>query len=154
MCIRDSTGSSFDGEITENFNAEEDVIITFGDVVDCDEKEFGILSGDDIVVRICEDIANVSRLVFALKGVDGILMKPPEEATDDDLITEWSPSISFRGVHNTEIDVTGGIALKAKRGAEVASLGVDVFIVNGEKPERIFDACMGIPTKGTRIYPE
>ena len=81
-------------------------------------------------------------------------MKPPEEATDDDLITEWSPSISFRGVHNTEIDVTGGIALKAKRGAEVASLGVDVFIVNGEKPERIFDACMGIPTKGTRIYPE
>ena len=149
-----NTGSSFDGEITENFTAEEDVIITFGDVVDCDEKEFGILSGDDIVVRICEDIANVSRLVFAIKGVDGILMKPPEEATDDDLITEWSPSISFRGVHNTEIDVTGGIALKAKRGAEVASLGVDVFIVNGEKPERIFDACMGIPTKGTRIYSE
>ena len=149
-----NTGSSFEGEITENFSTELDVIVTFGDVVDCDEKEFGILSGDDIVVRICQDIANVSRLVFAIKGVDGILMKPPEEATDEDLVTEWSPSISFRGVHNTEIDVTGGIALKAKRGAEVASLGVDVFIVNGEKPERVFDACMGIPTRGTRIYHE
>ena len=32
-----NTGSSFDGEITENFTAEEDVIITFGDVVDCDD---------------------------------------------------------------------------------------------------------------------
>ena len=77
----------------------------------------------------------VSRL-FAVKGVDGILMKPPEEATDDDLITEWSPSISFRGVHNTEIDVTGGIALKAKRGAEVAShSALNVLLLSTEKSQ-------------------
>ena len=44
-------------------------MISFGDVVDCDEGEFGILSGDDLVVRICQDISHVSKLVFAIRGL-------------------------------------------------------------------------------------
>ena len=146
-----NTGSGFTGEIKNNFTITEDVAITFGDVVDCDEGEFGILSGDDLVVRLCRDLPNVTRLVFAVKGVDGILSKPPTEATDDDLIREWSPSVTYSGVHNSDVDVTGGIDLKAKRGAEVATLGVEVFLVNGEKSERLFDACVGNDTIGTRI---
>lgn len=146
-----NTGSNFSGEISKRFAAAEDVIVTFGDVVDCDIGEFGILSGDDLVVRICRDIPQVSRLVFAVKGVDGILSKPPNVARDEDLIHEWSPSVSYSGVHDTDIDVTGGIALKANRGAEVASMGIEVVIINGEKPERLFDACLGKSTRGTRI---
>ena len=89
-----------------------------------------------------------------MKGVDGILSKPPEQATEDDLIEEWSPSTVYSGIHHSEIDVTGGIALKAKRGAEVASIGIGVMLVNGEKPERLFDACIGRQTTGTRIISE
>jgi hypothetical protein len=44
-------------------------------------------------------------------------------ATEDDLIEEWSPSIAFEGIHHSEIDVTGGIGLKASRGAEAAAKG-------------------------------
>ena len=41
----------FLGDVKNMFNGESDVMISFGDVVDCDEGEFGILSGDDLVVR-------------------------------------------------------------------------------------------------------
>ncbi len=147
-----NTGSNFEGNILKNFNAKDsEVVITFGDVVDCDIGDFGILSGDDLVVRICNEVPNVIRLVFAIRGVDGILKRPPELANENDLIEKWSQDIDFIGVHNTEIDVTGGIGLKAVRGAEVALKGIQVMIVNGEYPERLFDACMGIPTIGTEI---
>ena len=147
-----NTGSNFSGNVKNTFKAESDVMISFGDVVDCDEGEFGILSGDDLVVRICQDISRVSKLVFAIRGVDGILRRPPEVASEDDLIERWSPNVEFSGVHYTDIDVTGGIGLKATRGAEVAEIGIDVFIVNGEYPERLLNACRGIPTIGTQIF--
>ena len=107
-----------------------------------------------LVVRICQDIPNVKRLIFAVKGVDGILKRPPELADESDLIKRWSPSIEYSGVHNSEIDVTGGIGLKAIRGSEVAAGGVDVFIINGEEPQRLLDACKGISTRGTQIFAE
>jgi isopentenyl phosphate kinase len=148
-----NTGSSFDGDISKTFSDYQDSIcVTFGDVVDCEgEMSFGILSGDDLVVRLCEEIPNVKRLVFAVGGVDGILKRPPEFANSGDLIKNWSPGMKFEGLHNTEIDVTGGIGLKAARGAEVAKLGIEVLIVNGSYPERVFDACTGKEVLGTII---
>jgi isopentenyl phosphate kinase len=147
-----NTGSNFDGDVTQLFADNNSVKITFGDVVDCEEGIFGILSGDDLVVRICQEIPNVKRLIFAVKGVDGILKRPPEVADHDDLIEHWSPKTEYSGVHNSEIDVTGGIGLKAVRGSEVAASGVDVFIINGEEPQRLLDACKGISTRGTQIF--
>ena len=148
-----NTGSNFDGDVTKTFSDyQNSICITFGDVVDCDgEREFGILSGDDLVVRLCKDIPNVKRLVFAIGGVDGILKRPPSIAKPSDLIEEWSSGMNFEGVHNSEIDVTGGIGLKAIRGSEVAQLGIEVLIVNGSHPERVFSACIGESVIGTRI---
>ena len=148
-----NTGSDFEGEISKVFiDYQDSLCVTFGDVVDCDgAKSFGILSGDDLVVRICEEIPNVKRLIFAIGGVDGILKKPPEDSGVDDLIELWSPDMKFEGLHNTEIDVTGGIGLKAARGAEVAKMGIEVLIVNGSYPQRVFDACNGKEVLGTKI---
>tara|TARA_B110000444_G_scaffold259555_1_gene303681 strand:+ start:20313 stop:21131 length:819 start_codon:yes stop_codon:yes gene_type:complete len=148
-----NTGSGFDGDISKVFfDYQDSLCVTFGDVVDCDGvKSFGILSGDDLVVRICKEIPNVKRLVFAIGGVDGILRRPPEDLKDDDLIELWSPNMKFEGLHNTEIDVTGGIGLKAARGAEVAKMGIEVLIVNGSYPQRVFDACNGKEVLGTKI---
>ena len=53
-------------------------MITHGDVVPVDgDMKFGILSGDDLVVRLCLEIPNVKRLVFAIGGVDGLLSIHP-----------------------------------------------------------------------------
>ena len=56
------------------------VVVTHGDVVACDNtREFGILSGDDLVVRLACELPDVSRLVFAMGGVEGVLESPPSE---------------------------------------------------------------------------
>ena len=59
--------------------------------------------------------------------------------------------MSFEGEHSTEIDVTGGIGLKAARGAMIAAKGIDVLLINGEIPERVLDAIEGKSVIGTRI---
>ena len=147
-----NTGSNFSGDILANLGHDDSrVAITFGDVVNCDNGKFGILSGDDLVVRICEEIPKVQRLIFAIRGVDGILKRPPDQADENDLIPQWSQNVDFVKFHNTEIDVTGGIGLKASRGAEVAAKGIKVYIVNGEYPDRLYDACIGNETIGTEI---
>ena len=76
---------------------------------------------------------------------------PETLSLSDDLIEIWSPDLKFEGLHDTEIDVTGGIGLKAARGAEVAKLGIEVVIVNGSYPKRVFDACLGKEVLGTKI---
>jgi isopentenyl phosphate kinase len=129
------------------------VTVVFGDVVVDENQGFGIISGDDIVARYSIETPGVERLVFAIGGVDGILRVPPVEATLDDLVEVWTQGEEFEGVHSSNIDVTGGIGLKAERAALVASHGIEVLMVNGEHPERVLDAIEGRPVRGTRFPP-
>ena len=141
------TGPNFSGELP----VHEGITVVYGDVVDDGEKGFGILSGDDLMFRYATELPDVKRAVFAIGGVDGILRVPPEHAKPEDLIEVWSPQMEFEGEHASDIDVTGGIGLKAARGAMIAEKGVDVLIINGEIPERVLSAINGQSVKGTRI---
>lgn len=148
-----NTGPSFIGSL-DRFSSQDvsKIHVTFGDVVEVeDSREFGILSGDDLVVRLSLELPNVKRLIFAIKGVDGLLRVPPEQANEQDLIENWSPDISFEGTHESDIDVTGGIGLKASRGSFVASKGVQVVMINGGIPERVLGAMLGKPVRGTVV---
>ena len=148
-----NTGMDFQGDLKRfTFLNDDKIHITFGDVVEVEgEQQFGILSGDDLVVRLALELPRVKRLVFAIGGVDGLLRVPPEFATDDDLIENWSPDIEFEGVHQSDIDVTGGIGLKASRGAHVAAHGIEVLMVNGGIPERVLAAMLGNAVRGTVV---
>lgn len=147
------TGPDFIGNLN-NFDLipEGEVAITFGDVVNCDnELKFGILSGDDIVKRLAIELSNVKRVIFAIGGVDGLLLVPPDKATKDDLISVWCKEMSFEGKHYSDIDVTGGIFLKADRGAMIADYNIDVRVVNGAYSHRVYSASIGEDFYGTRI---
>jgi len=148
-----STGENFEGDLQFFASAPEGIVmVTYGDVVNCDEpKRFGILSGDDLVTRLAIEVPNVKRLIFAIGGVDGLLRCPPQRATEDDLLKVWHPGIIFEGEHQTDIDVTGGIGLKASRGAKVAQNGIEVMMVSGQHPQRVADACIGVETRGTKV---
>ena len=141
------TGPGFKGELP----IFDGVTVVYGDVVEDSEKEFGILSGDDIMLRYSTELPNVERAVFAIGGVDGILRVPPSKAGPEDLIEIWSPDMEFVGEHAAEIDVTGGIGLKAARGAMISEKGVDVHIINGEHPNRVLAAIDGENVIGTKI---
>ena len=148
-------GPNFEGTLQGFSSADSNVIhVSFGDVVDVDdERQFGILSGDDIVARLALELPNVESLIFAMGGVDGLLRVPPHVAKDDDLIEHWSPEIDYEGVHQSDIDVTGGIGLKINRGHLVAQSGVGVHLINGEHPERILALVQGDSWRGTTILP-
>ena len=166
-----NTGPAFHGNIKDRFlhpktgnqEGKPTIDITFGDVVDVDNSKcFGILSGDDLVVRLCQEIPNVKRLVFLIGGgVDGMLSKAPSEGgtNEEHLLRELRPSdmdFSNGGFHGAQwassIDVTGGIGLKAARGMLVAQdCGIDVLVINGELPNRILAGLRGGDVIGTRI---
>lgn len=148
-----NTGTEFVGNLDRFLEQNKGQIhVTFGDVVDVEgSQQFGILSGDDLVARLAIELPQVKRLVFAIKGVDGLLRVSPEHANASDLIEHWSPDIQFEGTHQSEIDVTGGIGLKAARGAYVASHGIEVIMVNGGISERVLGAMLGTPVRGTIV---
>lgn len=141
------TGPGFKGELP----VFDGVTVVYGDVVDDLETDFGILSGDDIMLRYSTELPDVERAVFAIGGVDGILRVPPSKAGPDDLIETWSPDMEFEGEHAAEIDVTGGIGLKAARGAMISQKGVAVQIINGEYSDRVLAALEGESVLGTKI---
>eukprot|EP01135_Chromosphaera_perkinsii_P006293 Nk52_evm22s485 gene=Nk52_evmTU22s485 len=143
-------------------------------------KDFVILSGDDLIARLALRIKNVRRVVFAIGGgVDGIMRwspaeyshitnntkSPPVEQTKEDgdlLLHEWSPNMPFESTHYSNIDVSGGIGLKASMGAYIVeestkkynTVGegrIRVVFVNGNRPERVVAACRGDSARGTEI---
>tara|TARA_B110000444_G_C18851442_1_gene605983 strand:+ start:6803 stop:7576 length:774 start_codon:yes stop_codon:yes gene_type:complete len=141
------TGPGFKGELP----VFDGVTVVYGDVVKDLENDFGILSGDDIMLRYSTELPDVERAVFAIGGVDGILRVPPSKAGPEDLIETWSPDMEFEGEHAAEIDVTGGIGLKAARGAMISQKGVAVQIINGEYSDRVLAALEGESVLGTKI---
>tara|TARA_B100000925_G_C22002478_1_gene471985 strand:+ start:662 stop:1441 length:780 start_codon:yes stop_codon:yes gene_type:complete len=143
----EGTGPFFSGDLP----LHSGVTVVYGDVVEDQSCGFGILSGDDLMVRYATEIPDVVRVIFAVHGVDGILSVPPDKAGPNDLIKVWSPGMEFEGEHASEIDVTGGIGLKAARGAMIAQHGIEVTLVNGENYERLYNAIEGKSVIGTRI---
>ena len=147
-----NTGPNFDGDLSLFEEAPKGiVVVTHGDVVDCDVGSFGILSGDDLVVRLANEISGVHRLVFAMGGVEGVLASPPNDEADDVLLETLGREQLFEGEHASEMDVTGGIGLKVNRGFLVAEKGVEVLLVSGEHEHRVTDACLGRPVVGTKL---
>lgn len=150
------TGLNFEGDLSIFSRTNSKAVkVCFGDVTSCPgEAEFGILSGDDLAYRLATEIEGVERLVFALGGVDGLLRNPPKEGVTQEIITEWRRSDGFTGEHHSAIDVTGGIFLKAERGAQAANMGIEVLMVRGDGDEgqdRVLAALRGEECLGTRI---
>ena len=161
MCIRDSppsewaigTGSKFQGDIT-NFErgVASPVPITFGDVVNTnDQREFGILSGDDLMVRLSRELV-VSHCIFLIGDAEGVLTGPPH-LEDSKLISRLGTEEEFQGPHNSEIDVTGGISLKIDSARRIASDVEEVWILDGRSPERVLELLTTGETRGTKILP-
>lgn len=150
-----NTGPTFNGDVSLFGAAPQGIVmVTHGDVVDCtDERGFGILSGDDLVVRLAKEVGGVTRLVFAMGGVDGVLAQPPREDEDQVLLPTLSRNEAFTGEHASDLDVTGGIGLKVDRGFSVLESGIEVMLVSGEHEGRVRDACLGREVRGTRLVP-
>lgn len=103
--------------------------VTFGDALWYGQNKTYILSGDVIMTHLSQ-VLNPRLCIFAL-NVDGLYGDPDAKK----LITEFEnqrPSMS-----KNKMDVTGGMARKVREAVKISKTGIDVFFVNGTKPERI-----------------
>jgi isopentenyl phosphate kinase len=115
--------------------------VTFGDALWYGQNKTYILSGDKIMTYLSKILK--PRLSIFVLNEDGLY----SDLKTKELIYELKdekPTIS----ENT-IDVTGGMTRKVEEASKIAKMGINVFFVNGNKPERIVKAIKNRKFEGT-----
>jgi isopentenyl phosphate kinase len=115
--------------------------ITFGDALWYGQNKTYILSGDKIMTYLSK-ILRPRLTIFALNE-DGLYSDLKTKKLIYELKGE-KPTIS----ENT-MDVTGGMTRKVEEASKIAKMGINVFFVNGTKPERIVKAVKNNKFEGT-----
>lgn len=115
--------------------------ITFGDALWYGQKKSYILSGDKIMTILAKILK--PRLCIFVLNVDGLFSDDRKRKLIHELKNEKPPiSKSFN-------DVTGGMKRKVEEATKISKMGIKVFFVNGNKPERIIDALKRKKFQGT-----
>jgi isopentenyl phosphate kinase len=115
--------------------------VTFGDALWYGQNKTYILSGDKIMTHFSK-ILKPRLSIFALNE-DGLYSDLKTKKLIHELKSE-KPTMS----ENT-MDVTGGMTRKVEEASKIAKMGIKVFFVNGNKPERIVKAVKNRKFKGT-----
>ena len=115
--------------------------ITYGDVLWYGNKKTYILSGDKIMTHLAK-ILKPRLVIFALNE-DGLYSDLKTKKLIYELKGE-NPKIS-----ENKMDVTGGMMRKVDEASIIAKSGMNVFFVNGNKPERIVKAVKNNKYEGT-----
>jgi len=125
----------------ENIAKSELIPITYGDALWYGNKKTYILSGDKIMTHLAK-ILKPKLIIFVLNE-DGVYSDLKTKKLIYELKGE-NPKIS-----ENKMDVTGGMTRKIEEATNIAKLGMNVFFVNGNKPERIVKAIKNKKYEGT-----
>ncbi len=134
--------------------------VLYGDILLSRDSSFTILSGDQIILKLCEKIQkfNISKVIFAIEE-DGIYL----EDNGKKRLALKLKSKELRNLKLAEfdqkIDVTGGIKGKLENIQEILNFNIPVQIINGIKNKNVLKAlknqyieCTSIePSSGTEI---
>ena len=117
--------------------------VTFGDALWHGQNKTYILSGDKIMAHLAKTL-KPKLTIFALNE-DGLYSDLKSKRLIEELKGE-SPLIS-----ENKMDVTGGMTRKVEEATKIAKMGLKVFFVNGNKPERIVKAIKKKTVQGTLL---
>lgn len=106
--------------------------VTFGDALWFGKKKSYILSGDKIMTILAKILK--PRLCIFVLNVDGLYSDLKTKKLIHELKSQ-KPLIS-----KSSMDVTGGMKRKVEEATKISKNGINVFFVNGNKPERVVDA--------------
>lgn len=115
--------------------------VTFGDALWYGQNKTFILSGDKIMTHFAK-ILKPKLCIFALNE-DGVYSDLKSKKLIHELRGE-RPLIS-----ENKMDVTGGMTRKIEEASKISKMGMNVFFVNGNKPERIVKAVKNRKFEGT-----
>ena len=122
--------------------AESNLIpVTFGDALWYGQKKSYILSGDKIMSILAKTLR--PRLsIFAL-NVDGLYSDFNTKKLIHDMKDQQA------SIQDIPMDVTGGMKRKVEEATRISKMGLRVFFVNGNKPQRLVDAVQKDKFEGT-----
>ncbi|MFX1391550.1 MAG: type 2 isopentenyl-diphosphate Delta-isomerase [Promethearchaeota archaeon] len=126
--------------------------VLYGDIVLSRDSSFSILSGDQIILKLCEKIRNfkVSKVIFAIEK-DGIFINDNgKEKLAFNLSLNDLDKIKLAEL-DQKIDVTGGIKSKLEYIKEIVKLNIPVQIINGLKNKYILKALLNHSLECTNI---
>jgi len=115
--------------------------VTYGDALWYGQKKTYILSGDKIMTHLAKILK--PRLSIFVLNEDGLY----SDLKSKKLIYELRgkrPSIS-----ENKMDVTGGMTRKVEEASKISKMGMSVFFVNGNNPDRIVKAVKNRKFEGT-----
>ncbi len=129
-------------KILEIANIAQSMIpVTYGDALWYGKNMTYILSGDRIM-SILAKIIRPRLCIFALNE-DGLY----RDMKTRELIREVDGHVP--DIKSNVMDVTGGMTRKIESARTIAKKGIDVFFVNGAKPERLVQAIKRDKFEGT-----
>ena len=117
------------------------VPVTFGDALWYGKKKSYILSGDKIMTVLAKTLR--PRLSIFVLNVDGVFSDLKTKGLIYDMKSQ-RPQFS-----KISMDVTGGMKRKLEEATKISRLGLDVFFVNGNMPQRIVNAIKRKKFEGT-----
>jgi isopentenyl phosphate kinase len=130
------------------------VPVTFGDVVLDTALRLSICSGD-LLVRALAERFQPEKVVFVV-DVDGLYTSNPKQDADAEFIETITRDDLERLTTkaDAQADVTGGMKGKLDTIKTISSFGVDTVVVNGNKPDRVYDVLMNTPCRATTVVGE
>ena len=143
-----------DFKVFEDYLEKQFIPVSFGDVVLDKKLGFSICSGD-LLIQALAEYFKPKRVVFAIDE-DGIYTSNPKVDKKAKLI-ETASLKELKKLTTTmdkHADVTGGMGGKLNTIKNIASLGIDTVLLNGNKPDRLYKALIGEKVKSTIVCGE
>ena len=115
--------------------------VTYGDALWYGQKKTYILSGDKVMTHLAKILR--PRLCIFVLNEDGLY----SDLKSKKLIYELRDKRHL--ISENKMDVTGGMTRKVEEALKISKIGMNVFFVNGNKPERILKAVRNRKFEGT-----
>ena len=127
-------------------------IVNENDTVAIDELELEIGENDSLAA-IVAGLVHADTLVL-MSDIDGLYSADPHKDTNAKLIPvvhEITPEIEAVAGGAGTPNARGGMTTKISAAKIAAEAGIDMVIMNGEKPERLYDLLLNDEPVGTRF---
>ena len=140
-----------DYKLFEEYLKKDFTPVTFGDVVLDKVLGFSICSGD-LLIDALSKYFKPEKVVFVIDE-DGIFTSNPKIDKKARLIqkTTLKELEKLKTSANDHADVTGGMAGKIKIIQKIVKNGIETILVNGNKPNRLYNVLIGEKTISTKV---
>lgn len=142
---------TFQKEIFHKYLKKGFTPVTFGDVVLDESLGFSICSGD-LLIEVLADMLKPEKVIFVMDE-DGLFTSNPKKDPHAEFIHEIKANelddLTTR--LDDHADVTKGMEGKLQTIKNVTNLNIDTILLNGNKPDRLYDVLVGNKTTCTLI---